>query len=165
MKLIFLVLFAMAFNANAGDFNVVKYFQSWAVIKSDDGKDLIAVTLNNEGNFIGYRCFSSNKTCIHVLSAGTNCEDGGTYPILVNSDYSPMTMNTVCNITNANHELLLTQYDTIHEILKKGSNVGFAIPMQSGQFKVVRFSLLGSDEAMDYVEQKTQQVQTGEQYL
>jgi hypothetical protein len=76
-----------------------------------------------------------------------------------------MSMDAVCGINGANHELYLTKYDEIHETLKKGNNIGFAIPMESGQFKVVRFNLNGSDKAMDYVEKKTAEVKSGETYL
>ena len=65
------------------------------------------------------------------------------------------------------HELILTNYDAIHHILMDGSYVGFAIPMSSGLFKVVRFSLLGSDKAMRKVEEEVhrQAPRNGETYL
>lgn len=158
-------MIVMSASVMAGEVQIIKYFQSWVVIKSDDGKDLIAVTANDAEHYIGFRCFSETKQCVHVLSASTICVNGGSYPILINSDFSPMSMDAVCRINGKIHELLLTQYDSIHKILQKGSNIGFAIPMQSGQFKVVRFSLLGSEEAMEYVERRTSEVKEGEQYL
>ncbi|MBE7927631.1 hypothetical protein [Pseudomonas saudiphocaensis] len=165
MTKIYTILIAMLFPAIANAVDIAKDFGAWVVIKSNDNLDLIAVTVNDSGNFIGFRCYSSSKNCIHVLSANTNCTDGAKYPILINSDYSSMSMDAVCGKNGNGHELYLTKYDDIHDLLQKGNNIGFAIPMESGQFKVVRFSLSGSEKAMDYVEQKTAEVKTGETYL
>ncbi|MDH1054434.1 hypothetical protein [Aquipseudomonas alcaligenes] len=165
MKKTAIALFAIVFPITASAVDIVKSFGSWVVIKSENNQDLIAVTANDSGNFIGFRCFSSSKTCVHVLSANTSCEENAKYPILINSDYTSMSMDAICGINGANHELYLTKYDEIHETLKKGNNIGFAIPMESGQFKVVRFNLNGSDKAMDYVEKKTAEVKSGETYL
>ena len=145
--------------------DVLKRFGSWAVIRASDGVDLIAITVNEAGSSVGFRCFATSQECIHVLSANIICKDGDTQPVLINSDHSALSMNAVCSINGNNHELLLTNYDVIHEILKKGSHVGFAMPMESGQFKVVRFSLDGSGTAMDFVEEATSRLKRGDSYL
>lgn len=165
MTKIIAIIIAILLPITANAIDIVKSFGAWVVIKSDDSLDLIAVTANESGNFIGFRCYSSNKKCIHVLSANTSCEDGAQYPILINSDYAAMSMDAICGKNGNTHELYLTKYDEIHDLLKKGNNIGFAIPMESGKFKAVRFSLGGSEKAMDYVEQKTAEVENGETYL
>lgn len=165
MKKTTTVAIALLLSSTANAVEIVKSFGAWSVIKSNDNLDLIAATTNDSGNYIGFRCFSLEKKCIHVLSANTNCQDGGTYPILINSDYASLSMDAICGVNGSNHELYLTKYDEIHNLLKKGSTIGFAIPMESGQFKVVRFSLGGSEKAMDYVERNTAKMKTGEAFL
>lgn len=155
----------LSFVSLAYAVDMQRRFGEWAVIRASDGVDLIALTLNDSGSFIGFRCFASTQMCIHALSAGTKCEDGGNYPILINSDYSSLSMDAICSINGTNHELFLTKYDVIHDILLKGNHVGFAIPMESGQFKVVRFSLDGSDAAMNFVEQQTTFLGDRDSYL
>jgi hypothetical protein len=76
------------------------------------------------------------------------------YPVLVNSEHSALSMNTICSVNDGRSELILTEFDLIHEIIKKSGIIGIAVPMASGHFKVVRFSLNGSIKAMDYAEEK-----------
>lgn len=165
MRKVMLALVAVLFPVASGAVEIVKNFNDWTVIKAEGGQDLIAVTINDVGHFIGFRCFAKDQKCVHVLSAKTACEDDQKYPILINSDYTAMSMEAVCGVNGEAHELYLTKYDEIHQALKKGSAIGFAIPMESGKFKVVRFSLTGSEKAMDYVEENTPEAKSGETYL
>lgn len=140
-------------------------FDDWAVIRSSDGKDLLAVTANDAGHAIAFRCFASTKNCIHAINVDVICDDGDKYPVLINSDLAALSMDAVCSKNGDRHELLLTKYDDIHTILLKGNDIGFAIPMGSGLFKVSRFSLKGSDKAMNLVETTTANLKNSETYL
>lgn len=128
-----------------------KWFGDWAVIS--DGSDMVAATQrDNFSKVLAYRCFNALGKCVHVLIAGTVCDDGHTYPVLVSSEHSALSMNTICSMNDGRGELILTEYDLIHAIIQKSQTIGIAVPMTSGQFKVVRFSLKGSSQAMDYAE-------------
>lgn len=61
-------------------------------------------------------------------------------------------MNTLCSVNEGRSELILTEFDLIHEIIRKSDVIGIAVPMTLGHFKVVRFSLDGSNRALDYTE-------------
>lgn len=146
-----LMAFGAAFPVQAEE----KTFGEWIVVQSDDG-DYIAATGRDDGKqMLAFRCFGQMQQCVHVLVADTRCNDGKTYPILVNSDHAALSMNTVCSENDGTYELLLNEYDAIHSILRESDVVGFAIPMASGEFKAVRFSMDGSVRAMDYVKDKT----------
>ena len=142
-----------------------KVFGDWFVVKSSDGADLIATTINDAGGYIGFRCFSSTQKCVHVVSVNTTCTDGSYYPILINSDYSSMAMDVLCSKNGEKYELILMKFDEIHQILRGGTYIGFAIPMGSGLFKVSRFSLSGSGSAFDYVTDKAVNLKKGESFL
>lgn len=132
-------------------------FGDWHVIQASNKTDYIAVTgQDNFDKALGYRCFSQSKQCVHFLIADIACEDGSQYPVLVNSDYSALSFDTICSENEGSYELILSNFDAIHEILIKSNVAGFAIPMASGQFKVVRFSLSGSSEAMSEAERRVQ---------
>jgi len=162
-KIFALVMIGIISTSHAVE--IEETFGDWAIVRASDGVDLIAVNVNESSSFIGFRCFAKTQQCIHVLSADVGCEVGAEYPILVNSDYSAMSMNAVCGKNQEKFELYLTQYDNIHKILQKGNDIGFAIPMNSGRFKVVRFSLRGSEKAISYVKQKTSALAGGDTYL
>ena len=163
MKQLILVLLFLSVNAVSSEYP--KYFGGWSVIQDSDSRDLIAGTTNDSGHVIAFRCFVKTKQCVHVLIADTQCEDGGSYPILINSDFSPLAMESVCSVNGKSHELILTNYDSIHKILETGSYVGVAIPMASGQFKVFRFRLNGSKQAMDHAESTVANMKNDEEYL
>lgn len=158
------VISAAAYAGNAVSANVAT-FGDWSVVRSSDGKDLIAGTLNQAGNFIGFRCFSNTKKCVHALGADIICDDGDKYPILINSNTSSLSMEAICSKNGKTYELLLTKYDEIHEILLKSGNVGFAIPMENGNFQAVRFSLNGSDKAIKLVEDVTSKLEDDKSYF
>lgn len=152
MRVLFVIFAAFLVSSNAGAEE--KWFGDWFVVRADNG-DMVAGT--QEDNFskaLVYRCFKALNKCAHVLIAGIVCEDGHTYPVLVNSEHSALSMDTLCSVNDGRSELVLTEFDLIHEIIKKASIVGFAVPMASGQFKVVRFSLNGSSKAIGDAEGK-----------
>ncbi len=127
-------------------------FGDWAVVRSDNG-DMVAATFENGTQYmLVYRCYKALGQCAHVLVADVDCTDGHIYPVLVNSDYSSLSMNALCdnNTSTGKAELVLSEFDSIHKIIEKGTIVGFSIPMANGLFKVVRFSLNGASQAMQY---------------
>lgn len=130
----------------------VQTFGDWSVVRSDNG-DMVAATLENGTQYmLGYRCFKTLGQCAHVLVADIDCTDGQMYPVLVNSDYASLSMNALCenNKSTGKAELVLSEFDSIHKIVEKGTIVGFSIPLANGLFKVVRFSLNGASQAMQY---------------
>lgn len=131
-----------------------KKFGDWFVVRADNG-DMVAGTIqDNFSKALVYRCFKDFNKCAYTLIADIECTDGHTYPVLVNSELSALSMNTICSKNDDKYELLVTDIQQLHEIVKKSNVIGFAIPMASGEFKVIRFSLNGSSKAMDYAEGK-----------
>lgn len=130
-------------------------FRDWQVMVSDDKKDLIAATSVDGDKYLAYRCFGKTGKCVHVFSLAAECEDGKSYPVLVNSSYSALALTCTCSKNGSRYELI-PEYDRFNRILKGGTGyIGFALPMVSGQFKVVRFSLTGAQDAMALAERAT----------
>lgn len=44
---------------------------------------------------------------------------------------------------------IIKETSTVQEVMMKSKNIGIAFPMGNGQFKVVRFSLIGSNAAIN----------------
>lgn len=129
----------------------LKTYGDWSIIRSNDGKDLIAATQIDQNKFLAFRCFSESGECVHILVPDTACEDGAEYPILVNTDAAALSMDCLCSENEGSYEMIPTDYDSFQNLLRGQGQIGFAIPLQSGQFKVVRFSLDGAAQAMDFV--------------
>lgn len=152
MKFYLAFIAALVLSGNAGAEE--KHFGDWFVVRADNGDMVAGTQQDNFSKALVYRCFKDINKCAHVLIADIVCDDGYTYPVLVNSEHSALSMNTLCSVNESRSELILTEFDLIHEIIRKSDIVGIAVPMASGQFKVVRFSLSGSSKAMDYAEGK-----------
>jgi len=127
----------------------LEWIQDWMFLVGDNGDGIAAV--GDDQEMLGFRCFSETKKCIHFIITGTSCNIGSEVPILVNTKSGASQISGMCGKSNK-YELYLTPYDNIHTLLKKNSQIGFAIPLESGRFKALRFSLKGSSKAMDKAE-------------
>lgn len=135
-------------------------FDDWFVINADDHSgDIIAGTVTEGGNeILGYRCFVSNGRCVYVLMAQTTCEGTNEYPMLLNSNAGSALVRGACLKTSKQDQLVLQPYKPIESALREGSGmVGFAIPMASGAFLAVRFSVHGGAAAIQEAENKVVQ--------
>lgn len=158
-----LILFGALFSVNcyAGDAQVIG---DWRVLESHG--DGLAYTAGDGRNLaLAFRCFASDKRCLHLLVADIRCNSGQRYPILINTDGGAEMTVGICALNKkiGKHELYLTGYEKIHNILKSNNVIGFAIPLESGAFKAVRFSLKGSARAMDKAEEIAARSSSGRQ--
>lgn len=126
-------------------------YGDWFVVRADDGSgDVIAATSTDGSGteLLGYRCFAASQKCLHVLIPNTGCEDEGRYPMLLNAASGSSMVTGLCYKTEKSDQLLLTPFESIRSPIEQDSGLlGFAIPMKSGAFKAVRFSLKGSKAA------------------
>ena len=85
-----------------------------------------------------------------MVSMGINCKEGDQYPALINSDAGACSLNLVCGAKIENENLLVVnKFEDIDGILRKATLIGFAVPIDNDQFKVSRFNLDGSINAID----------------
>lgn len=110
-----------------------------------------AGTVNDDGSTFGVLCRA--EICQFYLKGSTTCQEGGRYPFLMNSDVGSTGVSTQCQSFN-NGTSTYTDVVWFEETIKiasylsKGELFGFAIPLNSGEFKVTRFRLKGATEAI-----------------
>lgn len=112
-----------------------------------------ASTFNDAGNLFGVWCYSSSATeCAFQLSVDISCEQDSIIPVLINSDGGAVHLTVTCGVTKSNNGnfyfLRFAEFDQIKNITEGSQWFGVAFPMASGQFKVVRFSMVGSRAAI-----------------
>ncbi len=132
-------------------------FSDWFVIDADDRSgDVIAGTGTENGKeLLGYRCFLSDGSCLYVLLPNTRCEDKATYPMLLNAAAGSSLVTGICYQTAQNFQLLLRPYSSIESSIAEGKGlIGFAIPMESGAFRAIRFSVQGGSAAIKEAERR-----------
>lgn len=121
---------------------------AWSI---DDPDVLYAATQNSTGQALMQLCYPSEGNCLYAVGFDTRCEQGSTYPALVNTDVSATTVELFCGIEldDGGNLLFFRDFDQIDALIRQARKIGFALPMEGDEFKAVRFSLKGSVTAID----------------
>jgi hypothetical protein len=128
-----------------------RQFSDWGVGRSTDGESIYAATINDSMGVLGQYCFTKNGNCIWLLANDVDCEEGGTYSVLMNSDLGAQNLDIACFTYQGKGKFAFKDFSTIDAAIKKSSYIGFAFPMKSGYFQVSRFSLHGALSAITYM--------------
>lgn len=109
-----------------------------------------AATLNSDGRILGQYCYFSDSSCVYLVSLGITCESGSEYPSILNSNAGVTDVRLICGHKyQGENVFFIKPFDDVDNLIKQASNVGFAVAMEEGTFKVVRFSLSGSTYAIE----------------
>lgn len=109
-----------------------------------------AFTGNESGSTFGLICIGGS--CSFYLDTNTRCNEGATIPILTNSDSGATYVNSVCIHLSQRQQIRYVskiQDSDVVTAISSGRVIGFAIPLASGEFLVVRFSLYGAVKATE----------------
>jgi hypothetical protein len=134
-------------------------FGKWTVV-TDDPTMMYAVTFNDSGALFGQYCYPDKGTCLWLMSTSTSCEKDHKYPILANSDGGAVQLTLQCQGpigdkgTDAKYAYVFTDFDEVSDLVKNATRIGFAVPLQADQFKVVRFEVDGSAAAISAMRDK-----------
>lgn len=139
LVIIFFPLISHAEKSKSGD---------WILDIDGDSDFTEAFTANQSGSALGFICSISANKCFYYISPQTTCEVGATGVILVNSDAGALSATTKCTKLSSAYYSVIQETNDIHSAVIESNNIGIAIPMKDGQFKVVRFSLRGANAAI-----------------
>jgi hypothetical protein len=111
---------------------------------------LYAATINDSGALLGQFCSLKDGNCMWLLGMSTACNKGDSYPVLVNSDAGALHLQVYCDgqLESGSYRYAFTDFDAVDNAIRKSSKIGFAVPLQSDQFKVVRFLTNGAISAL-----------------
>lgn len=134
-------------------------FGSWASGSADDGSNLYAASINDSGSVLGQYCYISSGNCVWLLAISASCEDGSEYPVMANSDTGAVQLKVSCKGKVGDlYSYVFSEFEGIDTIVKTGKRIGFALPLQQDQFRVVRFKLDGSVDAIKIMRNSAQKV-------
>lgn len=121
----------------------------WKVSVFKDTQMTGTSTVNSSGSVFGLICVAKNSSCTFYVSPQTTCEDGTISDILINSEAGAFSTRIECMKLDDTYYSIIKETSTVQEVMMKSKNIGIAFPMGNGQFKVVRFSLIGSNAAIN----------------
>ena len=158
--------------SGAGIKGVNEQYGDWTVMDGE-GKPYRYNALTTSSDGEGYLVYSChvNDTCYLTMLMTTVCDVGASYPMLMNSDSGAAAVSTTC--IDHHDDIGAAEYSfndpdaALAETVFTDNRIGIAIPMADGKFQAVRYSLMGSQEAMARVIQlanspKTKSVESGE---
>lgn len=135
-------------------------YGSWAA--SDMGDFSIASTENEGGSAFGGVC---GKDCVWFVNFQTRCTVGHYYPAMVNGPTGSYAIELRCYYLDERWLLTFPMTKESLGMVRKGGEIGFAFPLESGKFGVSRFSLSGAAsatlKAIDIAMEKRNQSQEG----
>ncbi len=130
-------------------FSAEKTHKDW-VIDTTGSDYFYASTVNNSGHVFGKYCYFGDQQCLFLLGIDISCKTGNKYPVLVNAESGALNMNLVCaDKVGQQQVLIFDNFEQIERTAKESNKLGVAIPMESGQFKVSRFSMSGSTYSLE----------------
>ncbi len=117
-----------------------------------------AITTNSADHVLGQYCYIAEGTCFYIVSLDIMCEHGSTYPAIVNSDRGADHVVLKCvHEYNGKNILAIYGFYKIDELVRAASHLGIAIPVENDKFKIIRFSLIGSSDAIDHMRDAVKQ--------
>jgi hypothetical protein len=127
----------------------VQVFKDWTVLATG-GDTISAVTRNDSGRVLGIFCTSAG--CIWVVTAGMQCSEGSEYTVLINADAGATPTETDCvRVDGSTWGLRFQDAQVLETALATSTRVGIAVPLASGAFHVVRFSMAGGEQAVAFL--------------
>jgi hypothetical protein len=96
----------------------------------------------------GVVCVVSVGNCSAFLGTDTPCTDGVKTPMLINSATGAYTVTATCTTLGKQKYNLFDEFGNVKAAYESGGVIGFAIPLKSGEFRVVRFDTRGATAAI-----------------
>jgi hypothetical protein len=136
-------------------------FFDWFSGPTDDNASFSAITANDASEILGEFCFYSTQKCSWQISIDLRCKENEQHWVLANADsaYEPLTITCMgFNKANSKYNYSFNSWKDAEALFKNRQNnlVGFAMPIANTQFRVIRFSLKGVNDATGYLEHEFQ---------
>jgi hypothetical protein len=130
-------------------------FGHWFTGATNNKSGVYAATANDDGAVFGKYCYFSTKVCTWDIAVDMACEKSAFYPVLASSDKGATSLVLQCvgPMTGSNlYQYVFNNWEDVEKLIKTGSRLGIATPLQSDQFKVYRFLLDGMTQSTDSIE-------------
>ena len=130
-------------------------FADWS--NSTNTFGMYTMTINDSGELLGEFCYYKTTTCQWMIGMHTECNQGLNGIVLANSESSATSLDIVCRGKIPGISLyayVFKSWKLLESAIGSSLRIGFAIPLASDQFTVVRFSLSGRTEAQQAMESR-----------
>ena len=139
--------FITVFGSSA--YGQVQTFGDW-MVDLTDASVYAAVTVNDTNHEFGQYCFfDQDSSCNWFFETDTSCTDGSKYPVLANGDTKALYLEVLClGEVKGRYAYAFTDFDKVDKFIRASKQIGFAVPLQSDAFAVLRWNLNGAANAL-----------------
>lgn len=128
--------------------------QVWTYGQSTDKSGRYANTVNDSDGVFTQRCVPESESCYWSIAILTSCEKDVSTPILGSADSGAGHLTIVCGEAftyggKKYYQYYFDSFDSVDKMVRGSKSIGFAMPLASGLFRVVRFDLAGAVSAID----------------
>jgi hypothetical protein len=109
----------------------------------------MAMVVNAQRSVAGVVCNLGTQSCDAYVATATSCEEDALYPMMINSPLGAYPITGKCLTLGKHQVLVIVEYASAIQAYQSGGEIGFALPMASGAFKVFRFSTAGATAAIE----------------
>lgn len=122
-------------------------YGSWSVDRlKDDTNTYYAASINEAGGLLGKVCNKSG--CQWIVTASVNCESGAMYTGLLSSAIGAFPLNMQCSPNDkTTGRYVIKEFEVMESSVQKGEQVGIAMALKSGDFRVARYAIGGWAQA------------------
>jgi len=125
--------------------------KDWTVVYESNYQE--AFTSNKSRSSIGVFCVVSSSNCFYYLETRLRCKKKEEIPALISADIGAYSDTLICTPIRTKRGVkyvyVFSNYNVIMRALVKGMRIGVVVPTETGRFKVSRFSLRGSQNAIN----------------
>lgn len=126
---------------------------------ADNPDAFYAGTVNDSSLALGQFCYPKLDTCVFAFDLGTKCVRNRKSPAIVSTDVGAEAIELVCGDHFERQILIAKNFKVVDEFVRRSKIFGIAVPLDGNEFKVVRFSLVGSTRALDRMRREAERVQ------
>jgi hypothetical protein len=144
------IAIALALTAAMTHAQQKKKYGTWNLnITSEPDEPMqMASTVNSTGSSTGVLCVQSTESCDTFIKLDITCKHGAFYPMMINSAVGAFHLSTKCVHLGDLQLFVAEDAAPMMSAFESGGEIGFAMPLESGQFRVVRFSTAGATPAI-----------------
>jgi hypothetical protein len=109
-----------------------------------------AVTVNDSGHGFGEICDLNEGNCYWLIEMSSSCDEGTTSPVLGNSDGTAVNLELLCigRLEGGSSAYAFTDFDQVDKLVRHSDRVSFAVPSGSDEFRMVKYNLRGTVDAL-----------------
>lgn len=144
MKVVTAFLFSFCLFLSPATFSEDAYYEHKDWLWSSADTFNFAITTNSKDELFGQFCYLDDQACYYMLNMRLDCEPGEIYPAMISAKSGTRKTNLVCSDFGEEPTFMLQPFDEIDNLVRTESKFGLVVGLESGQFKVSRFSLKGS---------------------